>query len=188
MHVLPGCCSASMRASCCSLERKVLVVPVDFRGRNNCMGAGKLDKGTEGHRDGWRESCSGCWRPTKAWPVATWCLGFSHNPAHCSLLPVAGSAPGLTTCISVPGLTLLCCLQRGCRKLYVLIQTKAGKILLMSFLGSWPPCSKTPWTACPGVCRVDFFVSSAASLVLRQGKGNQMSSLLLCCSVSWFSS
>lgn len=50
--------------------------------------------------------------------------------------PWLGLAPGLTTCIFVPGLTLLCCLQRGCRKLYVLIQTKAGKILLMSFLGS----------------------------------------------------
>lgn len=39
---------------------------------------------------------------------------------------------------------------------YVLVQIKAGKILLMSLLGSWPHCSKSRWTACPGVRRVDF--------------------------------
>lgn len=52
VHVPPGCCSASTRAFGCSPERNVLVVPVDFKGRSNWVGAGKPNKGSEGHRRG----------------------------------------------------------------------------------------------------------------------------------------
>lgn len=80
-----------MRASGCSLGRKVRVVHVDLKGRNNWMGAGNLDKGTEGYRGGVRVAVDAGGQPTHHLLYVVPWLFPQPSPL---LLPVAGSTPG----------------------------------------------------------------------------------------------